>query len=71
MQLDIASQHEAGRLIFARRHNDAPAALHRRSIDRALNRVAAEFSALCAKIQNVHQPKSSPFSMAAIWSMRR
>ena len=66
MQLDIASQNEAGRLIFARRHNDASAALHRRSIDRALNRVAAEFSALCAKIQNVHQPKSSPFSMAAI-----
>ena len=51
---------------MSRAHNDAPAALHRRSIDRALNRVAAEFSALCAKIQNVHQPKSSPFSMAAI-----
>ena len=67
MQFDVAAQNEARRLILAR----GPAALRGRRVNRALNRVAAKRPALRAEIQNVHQPRSSPFSMAVIWSMRR
>ena len=71
MQFDVAAQNEARRLILARGHAHAPAALCGRRVNRALNRVAAKRPALRAEIQNVHQPRSSPFSMAVIWSMRR
>ena len=66
MQFDVAAQNEARRLILARGHAHAPAALRGRRVNRALNRVAAKRPALRAEIQNVHQPRSSPFSMAAI-----